>query len=177
MKSGFLIAAPQMLDPNFERTVILLCQFDNNGALGIVINRSTSVTVGAVTEEVKIAPPRHASDAIWWGGPVSPGTCFVVWRGQVEEDEGWNIGSNIAVSRSLQRLEHLVQLGHHFHLSIGFAGWAPDQLQGEIERGSWLYTDADPALLFETPQEARYDHALALLGLTTSTVLMTPGEA
>lgn len=177
MNSGLLIASPQMRDPNFERTVILLCQFDEEGAIGVVINRSAPITVRAVTDEVKLPPPSHGTEQAWWGGPVGRGTCFVIWRGQTRDDEGWTVGTEVAISQSLERLEQLIQANRHFHVSIGYAGWAPEQLIEEIERGSWLYVEADPELIFETPMASRYDHALALLGLTASTVIMQPGDA
>jgi len=177
MKAGLLIASPQMLDPYFERAVVLLCNFDEEGAVGVIINKAGPITIGDVTAEVKVAPPLHADEETWWGGPVGRGTCFVIWRGRTRGDEGWTISEEIAVSQSLQRLEDLVQRRKHFHVSIGYAGWGAAQLTSEIERGSWLLVEADPALLFETPLDERYDRALALLGLTASTVIMQPGDA
>ncbi|MEL6344958.1 MAG: YqgE/AlgH family protein [Myxococcota bacterium] len=163
-----------MRDPNFERTVILLCQRDEDGAVGMVINRPHEITVGDVAGAAKVAPPRHEEEVTWWGGPVSPGTCFVLWRGRAEVGEGWTIGDEIAVSPALERLERLVQIGRHFHLVLGYSGWGEQQLESEIERGSWLYTEADPSIVFDTPIEERYDRALGLLGLTASTVWMQP---
>lgn len=177
MPSGLLIASPSMVDRYFHRTVVLLCQFDEEGAFGLVINRTGPVSIGDVTEAVKVAPPVHPHAPTWWGGPVNRETCHVIWRGQADADEGWTLGNEIAVSGALTRLEQLVQTNRPFHLALGYTGWAPEQLQDEIERGSWLLVDADPALVFETPMEARYDHALALLGLSVSTVNMTPGDA
>ncbi len=173
MKSGFLIASPQMSDPHFKQAVVLLCHHDYTGAIGLIVNRDRSTTVGQVASEVKVARPPHADEQTWWGGPVGGGTCFVIWKGAAEGDEGWTIG-DIAVSQSLERLERLVQVGHHFHISIGYAGWGPHQLDTEIERGSWLYVEADPAIVFETPMADRYQQALALLGLTPGMVWMQP---
>ncbi|MFT5682943.1 MAG: putative transcriptional regulator [Myxococcota bacterium] len=174
LKPGFLIASPQMRDPYFEKTVVLICQYDEDGALGIVINREGPVSIGAVTREVNVATPRDDDAMTWWGGPVGTGTCFVLWRGSASEAEGWNLPGDIAVSQSLERLERLVQLGSDFHVTIGYAGWSAEQLDAEIERGSWLYTEADPAIIFDTPLEQRYDRALLLLGLTSSMVWMQP---
>ena len=174
LQPGFLIASPQMQDPYFEKTVVLICQYDEEGALGMVVNREGPVSIGAVTREVNVASPQNADNMTWWGGPVGSGTCFVLWRGNASEAEGWTISGEIAVSQSLERLERLVQLGHNFHVTIGYAGWSPQQLDAEIERGSWLYVEADPRIIFETPLEQRYDRALLLLGLTADMVWMQP---
>lgn len=174
MKPGFLIASPQMRDPYFEKAVVLLCQCDDEGALGMVINRESSISIGDVMREVNVALPAHAESMSWWGGPVGAGTCFVLWRGSAASAEDWTIEEEIAVSQSMVRLEQLVQLGTPFHVTIGYAGWSSRQLDDEIERGSWLYVEADPAIVFETPIEQRYDRALLLLGLTKEMVWMQP---
>lgn len=177
MQAGFLISAPQMRDPFFERAVVLLCEYNDDGAIGLVVNRPSPVSVGDIMDEVKLDRPMHAKEPAWWGGPVGRGTCFVVWQGRTTGDEGWTIGEQVAVSQSKARLEDLVSKNKHFHVSIGYSGWGKDQLTAEIERGSWLYADVDAALVFETPMDRRYEHALALLGLTPSMVVMSPGDA
>ena len=163
-----------MRDPHFEKTVVLICQYDEEGALGMVINREGPVSIGAVAREVNVASPRNADAMTWWGGPVGGGTCFVIWQGSASSAEGWTIGENIAVSQSLERLERLVQLNFDFHVTIGYAGWSSQQLETEIERGSWLYVEADPDILFKTPMSERYNRALLLLGLTPEMIWMQP---
>ncbi|MCK6507352.1 YqgE/AlgH family protein [Myxococcota bacterium] len=173
MRTGLLIASPQMKDRWFERTVVLLCQHDEDGALGLVINRDGPVTVGDVLERMDLSgggPDRPT----WWGGPVGKGAGFVLWRGQAEVEEGWTLGREVAVSPSAERLTRLVVEGHRFQLALGYAGWGPGQLDEEIERGSWLLAEVDPAVVFDTPMEQRYDQALATLGLTAHTVVMDP---
>ena len=174
LKPGFLIASPQMRDPAFEKTVVLLCQYDSEGALGVVVNREGPISIGAVTREVNIAPPPNADAMTWSGGPVGAGTCFVLWQGSASTSEGWNIAEGIAVSQSLERMEQLVQCGTQFHITIGYSGWSAAQLDAEIIEGSWLYVEADPEIIFETPIEQRYDRALLLLGLTAPMVWMQP---
>lgn len=174
MKSGLLIASPQLKDQWFDHTVVLLCQHDEEGALGLVINRDGPVTVGDVLERMDL-DARHLPDrATWWGGPVGPGSGFVLWRGSATESEGWTLGSEVAVSPSAERLADLVGTGQRFHLALGYAGWGPGQLDQELAHGSWLLTDVDPRIIFDTPMDARYDQALALLGLTAHTVVMDP---
>ena len=172
-----LIAAPQMGDPNFDRTVVLICQHDENGAVGLVINREGPATVGDVLEKLEIGHATPYTGPTWLGGPVRPGTGFVVWPGQVDPDEGWNVGDGIAVSPSAERLSQLAESGAPFALCLGYAGWSPGQLDAEVQSGAWLFIDAVKAIVFEHPIEARYEAALARLGLTAATVVMTPGDA
>lgn len=174
---GLLIASPQLRDPNFAKTVVLMCQHDEDGALGIIINRGGQVSIGAVTEQLALAQPSSADDATWWGGPVGQGTGFVIWKGSAPDDEGWNPGGGVAVSASVEQLEQLVDADAEFHLALGYAGWGPGQLDTEIEEGSWLYVDVDPAIVFEAPMNERWPRALAMLGLRPDLVWMPPAEA
>ena len=168
-----------MRDLWFERTLILLCEHNEDGALGVVINREGDITVGEVIERLheeneefpdKTTDPRKT----WWGGPVGDGAGFIVWDGTVENDEGWMIGERVAVSPSIERLASMVSEAEGFDLCLGYAGWGPGQLEEEIERGSWLAIDADPGIIFETPIGERYEKALGLLGLTPATIWMQP---
>ncbi len=176
-KPGFLIASPQLRDPNFARTVVLVCQHDEDGALGIIINRDGPVSVGAVTEQLALAAPRTADDATLWGGPVGQGTGFVIWKGRAPFDEGWNPGGGVAVSASVDQLEQLVHADAEFHLALGYAGWGPGQLDHEIEEGSWLYADVDASIVFDAPMGERWPRALMALGLRPDLIWMPPAEA
>ncbi len=179
LKPGLLIASPQMRDPNFERTVVAVCQHDANGALGLVINRDGPVPLSAVVarmslEDTGLIQAPHLSGPTWWGGPVGSSTGFVLWRGVAGSSEGWNVGDDIAVSPSAARLGKLVASGEPFRLCLGYAGWGPGQLGFEISLGTWLYADIDADILFDTPVEERYERALALLGLRPELVWMRP---
>ena len=177
MSSRLIIASPQLDDPNFARSVILVCQHDETGAFGLIINRDGPVSIGAVTERMDLGEPAEPDSVTWWGGPVGPGTGFVIWRGEADDSEGWNLRGDIAVSPSAERLKSLVQTQVPFFLCLGYAGWGAGQLDHEIETGSWLYADVEPTLIFDVPLDERYDRALMLLGLTAYTVSMTPIEA
>lgn len=177
MPSRLIIASPQMEDPNFARSVVLVCQHDESGAFGLVINRDGPVSIGAVTERMDLGEPADPESVTWWGGPVGPGTGFVIWRGEAEDEEGWTLGGRVAVSPSAQRLKSLVEGKVPFFLCLGYAGWGAGQLDQEIETGSWLYADVDPDIIFDVPLDERYDKALETLGLTAHTVWMTPIEA
>lgn len=172
-----LIAAPAMRDPNFVRTVVLICQHDENGAVGLIVNREGPVSLDDVLDKLDIAPGARFDGPTWVGGPVRPSAGFVLWQGHASEDEGWNVGAGIAVSPSAERLTQLAKDGVPFALCLGFAGWSPGQLDAEVRSGSWLFTDVDSNIVFESPLEARYELALKKLGLTPAMVVMSPGDA
>ena len=167
-----------MRDPWFERTLILLCQHNDEGAIGLIINREGEVDLQEVIDRLtedhgEFGVLTDGAQKTWWGGPVGDGAGFVVFSGTVEDGEGWNIG-DVAVSPSLERLASLIRERQGFALCLGYAGWGPGQLAGEIETGSWLAADIDPSIVFDTPITERYEKALAQIGLTPETIWMTP---
>ncbi|HMV68547.1 MAG TPA: YqgE/AlgH family protein [Myxococcota bacterium] len=175
MKPSLLIASPQMRDPFFERAVVLVWLHDDDGALGVVVNRMLTQTVADMLQ-----PPdgtdlsAYEASAVAWGGPVEQHVGTVLTRTAVDEDEGWNLEGGISVTRSLDALLRLIGQGDGFLLCLGVAGWGPGQLDDEIQQGAWLWTDCDASLVFEVPVEERYDRALATLGLTRDRVWMQP---
>ncbi|MCB9760944.1 MAG: YqgE/AlgH family protein [Alphaproteobacteria bacterium] len=175
MDPGILIASPQMRDPNFEGTIVLLCHHDADGALGLVVNRETSITLADVLEQLSMdATDTDTAHPVLWGGPVEQGAGLLIFDGSVDEATGWNLPHDIAVSASREQLQQILSDGMRHVLCLGYAGWGPGQLDQEIETGSWLYTEIDRDLIFEEPVDSRYDRALASLGLTSSLVWMTP---
>ena len=167
-----------MRDPWFQRTLILLCQHNEDGALGLIINREGDVDLQEVIDRLAedhgaFAPLPNGDQLTWWGGPVGAGAGFVLFSGAVSTDEGWNVGS-IAISPSVERLDELILSKDRFELVLGYAGWGPGQLAQEVEGGSWLFVDVEPEIVFDTPMNQRYEKALAQLGLTPDMVWMQP---
>jgi putative transcriptional regulator len=172
---GMLVASPQMHDSNFSRTVVLLCQHDDEGALGVVINRETNLSVREVVEQLDFDSMLETENQVLWGGPVEQGAGFVVFEGDVGDDVGWALeNGQLAVSPSKELLEKLLRHQRHYHLCLGYAGWGPGQLEDEITTGSWLYTEADPELILLAPVSERYELALSRMGLSIAGFWMKP---
>lgn len=171
MESGFLLASPQLRDPNFQRTVVLLVQHDAKGALGLVVNRESTVRLGDVVEALDALAPIRANQALLWGGPVERNVGFVIFRGV--SPEGWQVGE-IGISASSTRLAELATGSQPFHLCLGYAGWGPGQLDREVEDGSWVSVDSGADLLFDVPVRDRYDLAMARNGLNADLLWMHP---
>lgn len=171
-----LIASPQMRDAFFERTLVLLWHHDDEGAIGVVINRPIEHTLADVLvadDGLPTIPDDNASEVVW-GGPVETQAGTVVTLGQVKPEEGWQLDCGIGVTRSLEALGRLIAEDVPLMLCLGYAGWGPGQLDREIEAGGWLWTDIDPELVFTADPEERWEQALATLGLTPATVWMQP---
>ncbi|TNE87299.1 MAG: YqgE/AlgH family protein [Deltaproteobacteria bacterium] len=175
MQPTFLIASPQMRDPFFEKTLVLVWHYDEEGALGVVVNKVLEHSLPeilAVDGGVDLRP--YDQNLVGWGGPVEGTSATVVARGQVEDSEGWLLPDGLAVTKSQDALLRLLSQRTELLLVLGYAGWGPGQLDREIAEGGWLATDLDAELLFDIPAEDRWEAALATLGLTPGNVWMQP---
>ncbi len=173
MKPSLLIASPQMKDPFFEKSVVLLWHHDDEGAIGVVVNRLAGHALPDVivaADDVDLT--EYEDNQVGWGGPVETQSGTVVTRGGIDEEEGWNLGDGIGVTRSQDVLMQLLREGAPLMLCLGYAGWGPGQLDKEIEAGGWLFTDLAPDVVFDAAVEDRYEHALRKLGLTPQTAWM-----
>jgi putative transcriptional regulator len=178
MNPALLIASPEMRDPLFERSVVLLWHHDEEGAIGVVVNKPLEHKLGEVLvhgENLDLSS--YAEDQVCWGGPVETGSGTVVTQGQVADDEGWSIAQHLSVTRSQEALLRLLGERASLILCLGYAGWGPGQLEDELEAGGWLWAEATADVVFSTPIEARYERALATLGLTPATAAIRAIDA
>lgn len=175
MQPFLLIASPQMKDPFFQRTVVLVWQHDEDGAFGVVVNRPLDHDL---PEVLAMDPPTdlavYAGEKVGWGGPVDTGSGTVITSAGLDPEEGWILPDGVAVTRSQDTLLRLLSERAPILLCLGYAGWEGGQLDREIAEGGWLWTDVSRHLVFEVPPHERYDRALATLGLTAGTVWMQP---
>ena len=179
-RTGMLVASPQMLDVFFSKTVILLCDYSEEGAMGIVVNRLTGIETKQVLDQMGVTRRGGLQGPVHWGGPVQPGAVFVTFtREQVghEEEEGiFEVSSTLGVSPSKNVIETtsaMVDVSGAF-LSLGYAGWGPGQLDEEIESGSWIFMELDEDLLFQTPTEERWERCIASIGVPSEMIWMQP---
>ena len=154
LRGHFLAASPYLQDPNFARTVVLILQHDNDGALGVVLNRSTDKTIQQLWEEVD-EPPCNNQDRLHVGGPVS-GPLMAVHTvaalGEVEVLPG------LFFSTQKDHLEELVEReGIQSRLFVGHSGWGAEQLESELQQGAWLTMPATlKDVFFDETQLWRY---------------------
>jgi putative transcriptional regulator len=180
LTSHFLIAMPAMSDPNFSRTLTFVCEHNERGALGIVVNRPIDVTLEALFRQVEIPLGDAAlgGEPVFFGGPVQFDHGFVLHRPVGAWKSTLPVGE-IGLTTSRDILEAMaVGKGPGEQLvALGYAGWAPGQLEDEIRRNGWLTVAADIDLIFNTPPEERYEAAMQALGVNSANLSEEAGHA
>ena len=190
LSNQFLIAMPGMVDENFAGTVVYLCDHTASGAMGLVINRPTDVDLATVFDKVdlKLEIQTKAQEPVYFGGPVQTDRGFVLHeQKQGEHTTHYNsslrIPGGLAMTTSKDVLEE-VAAGHgpsRFLMTLGYAGWSAGQLEDEIARNGWLNVPAPTEemahIIFDTPDEYKYQNVLALLGIEQSFLSTTAGHA
>lgn len=180
---GLLVAAPSMTDPRFERSVILLAEAGDEGALGFVLNRNTPYTFGDLADDIDFdVAPEVMPDPVHYGGPVSPERGWILFEerlgGDVEgRDNVLHVTSEIHLAATLEVLGEFVTAENRapFKLLLGYAGWSPEQLESEIREGAWIPMELQTDLLFDVPNDEMWDRALAKVGLRPGMFMMGPG--
>lgn len=180
---GLLVAAPSMLDPDFAEAVILLAESSEDGAVGFVLNRASPFSMKDLAEDLSLALQAHQEgQAVYRGGPVSPERGWVLFRGDTlavsaEDEHVFSVEGEIRIAATLEVLGKFLQpeTEHPFRLLLGYAGWGPGQLEGEIQRGDWIPMELDEALVFEGDTAALWKKALDRLGLHPGAFMVGPG--
>lgn len=185
LTNQFLIAMPGMADEAFAGTVVYLCEHNDNGALGLVVNKPTTLTLGTLFEKVELSPPlgELAERPVYFGGPVQTDRGFVLH--EPLDAEGGHYNATLAVPGGLEMttsrdvLEALSNGAGPKKLlvTLGYSGWAAGQLEEEIGRNGWLTVNAAPEIIFDTPVEERYEKALGLLGIDPRMLSSDAGHA
>ncbi len=186
----FLIAMPNMLDPIFGGTVVYVCEHHAGGALGMIINRPTDMTIDVLFErldlELEISPHRQMpSGPVMFGGPVQVERGFVLPAPLRDDDahpaysSSLTVSDEVALTTSRDVLEAVAEGRGPARLlvTLGCAGWGAGQLEEEILRNGWLTVKADPSILFDTPIEARFAAAMNLLGIDPNRLTGDVGHA
>ncbi len=178
----FLIAMPGLNDPTFARTVTYLCQHTADGALGIIINRPSDLTLGDIMAQMQIDIDAACEEVhaipVYHGGPVHPERGFVLHEPAGHWDSTLNISSQVAMTTSRDILEAL-SVGEgpqRVLVALGYAGWGEGQLEQEISQNAWLNTPASSAILFDQPPAARWKAAAGLLGVNIGLLTTQAGH-
>ncbi|MCC7005631.1 MAG: YqgE/AlgH family protein [Ottowia sp.] len=175
----FLIAMPGVTGPLFAGSVVYVCEHNERGALGLVINRPTDINMATLFDKIslklEIAPLQN--QPVLYGGPVQVERGFVLH----ESREGTTYYSSLRVPGGLEMTTSKDVLEEvaagtgpsRFLLTLGYAGWSAGQLENEVAHNGWLTVPANPSIIFDTPIEARQDAAMALLGVGVSLLTLS----
>ena len=185
LSDHFLIAMPSMLDPIFGGTVVYLCEHHIGGALGVIINKPTDMTMDVLfsrldmTLEINPHAGLLPAEPVMFGGPVQVERGFVLHTSATTYSSSLKINDDLALTTSRDVLESIAA-GYgpsRFLVTLGCAGWSAGQLEEEILRNGWLTVRADPAILFEIPIQERFVAAMNLLGIDPSRLTGDAGHA
>lgn len=181
LANHFLIAMPTLADPHFSHTVTYICEHNEDGAMGIIINRPMSVTLGEVLTQMKInASNRLDTHApMHEGGPVRREHGFVLHSPVGAWETSLAITDEIALTTSLDILASIAHAEgpKRYLIALGYAGWGAGQLEQEMVNNSWLSGPATGEILFDTPLEQRWQAAASLLGIDLNLLSSEVGHA
>jgi putative transcriptional regulator len=166
-----------MADPNFAKTVVLLCEYTDRGAFGLIVNRQMSEPAARV---IRTQPPITVDPELrlWIGGPVEPQRTWVLMsEAQGPDDEQREICPGVLLSVSHELTLQLLQAppSSRARVLVGYAGWGPGQLDQEIAASGWLTMEVDPALIFTVSPERMWETAIRRLGTDPAKLQMSPG--
>lgn len=181
LSNQFLVAMPGMSDPNFSQTVTLVCEHSAQGALGIVINRPLTMTLGEVFAQLGLdtSKARLAAEPVLQGGPVQTDRGFVLHSPGPRWDSTLPVSERLHLTTSRDVLDALArgEGPEEAVIALGYAGWDAGQLEAEMAQNAWLTVPVDERLLFSTPAAERWQAAGRLLGVNLLHLSSDAGHA
>ena len=181
LTNHFLIAMPSLADPSFSRTVTYICEHNSDGAMGLVVNRPLNLSLGTVLQQVQLEPsnPQIALQPIYLGGPIRRERLFVIHQQDWSGELTLPINDTLAITASRDILIAIAQgdFPGQTLITLGYAGWGKGQLEEEMAANSWLSVEADQRVIFDTPDEQRWQIAAASLGVDMSCLSTQVGHA
>jgi len=180
----FLIAMPAMTDPSFSRTLTYICEHNQQGALGVIVNRPSDMALATLFERVGIplaeGPARElGAMPVYFGGPVQTDRGFVLHRPLGKWQSTVEVKDDIGLTSSRDILEEMGSVGlpSDILVTLGYAGWSAGQLEWELSQNAWLTVAADPHILFAMPPGERLAAAMHLLGVDFANLSEVAGHA
>ncbi|HBC57801.1 MAG TPA: YqgE/AlgH family protein [Gammaproteobacteria bacterium] len=181
LANQFMVAMPQLADPNFFHTVSLICEHNETGAMGIVINRPLEISLADVLDhmEIELIDSNVSRLMVYAGGPVETERGFVIHDASDSWNSSLHISETLAVTTSRDILEAIArgEGPKRSLVALGYAGWAAGQLEEEIVQNAWLSTPVEDTILFDTDFEKRWEAAAALVGVNVHLLSNETGHA
>ena len=177
----FLIAMPAMDDPYFSRTLIYIAEHNDQGALGLIVNRPIDMDLATLFEkiEVPLESPNVGRLPVYFGGPVQTDRGFVLHRPVGNWQSTLVVTSEVGLTSSRDVLQAVGKDGQpgEIMVTLGYSGWSAGQLENELVQNTWLTVPADPRILFELPFEERLPSAMETLGIDFANLSEKAGHA
>lgn len=177
LTDSFLIAVPSLRDPSFSRSVVLICDHSNNGAFGLVVNRLLLSSFVPLSSSFDIKEC-HVDMPVFYGGPVKPDQGYVLYASRLDYSPSIRIRDDLILTTSKDILVDITRGRgpEKFLFVLGFAGWAPGQLERELMEDSWLIAPSDNRIIFDIPVNERWTAAAALIGVDLRRVICRQGS-
>ncbi|MFD2191393.1 YqgE/AlgH family protein [Pistricoccus aurantiacus] len=169
-KNHFLMAMPHLEDSHFAGSLSYLCDHDDNGAMGVIVNRPLEITLETLFEQLDLGGEEspHRDAPVYYGGPVHKDRGFILHRGSAQPwDSSIQVSEDVALTTSMDMLKALAedQGPKQFLICLGCSGWEAGQLEKELKDNVWLTVEGQSSILFETPVEQRLGAAAGILGV------------
>ncbi|SMN02292.1 UPF0301 protein YqgE [uncultured Candidatus Thioglobus sp.] len=186
LENQFLVSTPQLHNSNFKQAVILMCKHDHKGSVGIVINRLTEHLIGDIFEQlgIDISSDHYSNKPVLDGGPIYPDLGLIVHNKKFKSStEAWessiDIGEQLRLTSSKDILADMArgEGPEKAFMSLGYAGWAPGQLEKEIQENAWFTTPADHEILFSGEMGNKWQRSAQLLGIDPNNFSAQVGHA
>ncbi len=175
-----LVAMPHMEDPRFARSVVFLCAHSADGAMGIVVNKvMDNISFSELLQQLKIETGEEAEQAVHYGGPVESGQGFILHSADYQHDSSLVIDGRYALTTSIDILRAMVE-GRGPKRSVfalGYAGWAPGQLDAELQANGWLHLPADDDAIFTLDPDAKWQYCMRRIGVDSGRLTTESGHA
>ncbi|MEO1108576.1 MAG: YqgE/AlgH family protein [Pseudomonadota bacterium] len=177
-----LIAMPGMGDPRFDHSVVYMCSHGDDGAMGLIVNKPSDLRIKALLGQLNIAcrVPVVGERLVHFGGPVEMSRGFVLHSADYAANlHSLQISESFSMTATLDVLEDLASGRGPLNsmVTLGYAGWGPGQLEDEIAMNGWLTAEASPHLVFDVPDDDKWEAALATLGVDPLTLSASAGRA
>ncbi len=177
----FLIAMPSLNDGFFNQAVTYICEHDEKGSFGIIVNQQTNITLKQIAKEMAIETEDNyaAKQTVFIGGPVDQGRGFILHRPPGNWRSSLKVNNNVALTTSKDILQAIVRNEgpEDSIVALGYAGWAAGQLDNEMASNTWLSCPADEQIIFNTPVAERWKAAANLIGIDLSLLSSDTGHA
>lgn len=178
---GLLLAMPQLMDPNFNRSVVLMVEHNEAGSFGLVVNQQSAITAAELLDSLGMPWRGDPGALVWSGGPVSPTTGWVLHepldalpaRGKLGDSATIEVAPGLALTTSPEALRVIAGAPPPYvRLLLGYSGWAPGQLAAEMARGSWLHADLDREIVFGGDPANMWERSVRSLGIANPEALV-----
>ncbi len=185
LANHFLVAMPGMQDPFFHRAVIYICEHNEDGAMGLVVNAPIDLTIATMLDRVDVEPlyPRIHQEsleaAVLSGGPIAEDRGFILHEPRDNYHSSLQMTQQLSMTTSKDILAVLGTEAEpkNYIVVLGYSGWTPGQLEKELAENSWLTVEADPKVIFETPVQERWHKAVKMLGIEPAQLSVDMGHA